>query len=135
MYLDVHAVSHGSQLAQLSSDSSIMRHITYVAPAKNMSMVLARATADNPAISRMVVNAMTKIRRTRLLEVRHMRLGVNRKATTTQAVRARATMVIMDPEKICTFGSLEVPCGRGYCYVSAVSIAYSFSQRCLTLWK
>lgn len=81
---------------------------TYVAPAKNMSTVLARAMAESVAISKIVVIAIITNRVTKSLDFRHIILGVNRNATIMQAMRARATIVIEDPENICTFGSLEV---------------------------
>lgn len=108
MYLDMHAVSPGSEFALNLSKSSIKGPVTYVAPAINISTVLARAIADNAATSRIVVIAITETRMTRFLEVKHMMLGVKRKATIVQAMRARATVVIEDPENIWTFGSLDI---------------------------
>ena len=93
---------------------------THVAPATNISTVLALATADNAVIRSIVVLAITKTRIMTLPNAMHMTLGINRKATMIEAMRTRAVIVIEGPENICTFESLDTTWERGCPCVSTL---------------
>ena len=81
---------------------------THVAPTTNISTVLARATADNAAIKTIVAVTITERRTNMLLEDMHIMLGVKRSTVVTEAIMARAAIVIEDPEKMWTLGSAVI---------------------------
>jgi hypothetical protein len=81
---------------------------TYVAPATNISTVLALVKPDNVVMKRIVAITMTIIRGVTLPKALQITTGTNRKTMMRDAISARAACVMNEPEYMYTFESVEM---------------------------
>lgn len=80
----------------------------YVAPATNISIVLALVKPDNIAINRTVAIIITIIRGVPLLRALQITTGTSRKAMMRDTISVRVAFVMEETENMYTFGSLEI---------------------------
>jgi hypothetical protein len=81
---------------------------TDVAPATNISIVLALVKLDNVAMNRIVAIIMTIIRGVPPLKALQITTGANRKTIMRDANSVRVACFIKEPEYMYTFESLEI---------------------------
>lgn len=82
--------------------------IAYVAPATNISIVLALVKPDKVAMNRTVESIMTIIRGVPPLKELQITTGTNSKTTMRDTISVRVACVMEETENMYTFGSLEI---------------------------
>ena len=85
-----------------------MLDLAYVAPATNISIVFALPRPDKVAMKIIVATAITAIRAVEFCSALQIATGANRRAIMRDATRVWAARFDLEPENMCTFGSLEI---------------------------